>query len=465
MGRPLCSACLIVRDEADHLARCLDSIRDAADEIVVVDTGSADATPDIARRYTPRVYHHPWEGDFAAARNRSLAYARGEWILVIDADEVLEPRSRARLRDVLAATPEEVDHLLVTVRNLDAAGRLLSLFPAPRLLRNGRGLGFASRVHNQVAGARCGRTADLVLLHYGYDLPAERMEAKFRRTVSLLEEQLRADPADRLALHNLCLSLADRGEHGRVLELALPCLERMDLEAPGADPLYLNLCYLAARAALGAGRPALAAGICERGLAREPAHLDCLFFLAVARYRLGDHAAVAPAVERWSAAEQALARGPTPPYPVNTLGQAHALLATAGYSAAHCDREHEAVSLWSRALARAPDPEETASKILEFCRAHRKTGAASRLREILSGRGPGAARTATGRAAPAGPLSACCERPGLRRALERMRAQDRVDWPALRAAAAEPGRPLEAGACLLLALECLAREARGDRSW
>jgi O-antigen biosynthesis protein len=95
---PLLSLAMIVRDEASHLPRCLDSARSLVDEMVVVDTGSTDATCEVALAAGARVSAVPWQDDFAAARNASLDLCRGRWILVLDADEVLATASRGRLR-------------------------------------------------------------------------------------------------------------------------------------------------------------------------------------------------------------------------------------------------------------------------------------------------------------------------------------------------------------------------------
>ena len=83
------SAALIVKNEEKYLARCLDSIKDQVDEIIIVDTGSTDKTLAIAKRYTDKVYYYKWHDDFAAARNNAFSYATGDYILSIDADEYL----------------------------------------------------------------------------------------------------------------------------------------------------------------------------------------------------------------------------------------------------------------------------------------------------------------------------------------------------------------------------------------
>src|SRR5262245_23632646 len=104
-GAATISAALIVRNEAHTLARCLDSVRDAVDEIVVVDTGSADGTRDVARRFTERVYEFRWRCDFAAARAFSFAQATCEWVFWVDADDVVLHADRIRPA-VAAAGPD-----------------------------------------------------------------------------------------------------------------------------------------------------------------------------------------------------------------------------------------------------------------------------------------------------------------------------------------------------------------------
>ena len=90
------SLCMIVRNEQEVLARCLESVQGAADEIIIVDTGSTDATEEIARRYTERVYFFPWQENFSAARNFSFSKAQKEYCMWMDADDVLEMCIRDR---------------------------------------------------------------------------------------------------------------------------------------------------------------------------------------------------------------------------------------------------------------------------------------------------------------------------------------------------------------------------------
>ena len=84
---------MIVRDEEARLGECLRSVQGFADEMVVVDTGSTDATVAIAEAAGARVEQIPWPGDFAPARNQALEFLNGDWVLVLDADEQLRPEA------------------------------------------------------------------------------------------------------------------------------------------------------------------------------------------------------------------------------------------------------------------------------------------------------------------------------------------------------------------------------------
>lgn len=83
------SLCMIVKNEEDVIARCLDSAKDIADEIIIVDTGSSDKTKEIAKNYTSKIYDFKWIDDFSAARNYSFSKASKEYILWLDADDII----------------------------------------------------------------------------------------------------------------------------------------------------------------------------------------------------------------------------------------------------------------------------------------------------------------------------------------------------------------------------------------
>ncbi|HEY6294781.1 MAG TPA: glycosyltransferase [Streptosporangiaceae bacterium] len=191
----LVSAALIVRDEEKFLQACLDSLAGLADEIVVVDTGSADRSRDIAMDAGARVYDLPWTGDFSAARNHALSLARGEWILYIDADERVGEGDRAAVRSQL--------------RQPGYIGYRLRLRPRPgfspywelRLFRNDPRIRFRGVIHENIwpavisyqeaGGGRIG-LAELFLEHDGYEGDQQH---KHLRNQPMLERSLAEDPS------------------------------------------------------------------------------------------------------------------------------------------------------------------------------------------------------------------------------------------------------------------------------
>lgn len=101
LARPSISLCMIIKNEAALLGPCLNSIKGSVDEIIVVDTGSTDRSADVARIYGAHVFSRQWRNDFSDARNASIEKANGDWILILDADEVIDPRDQAAIVQVV----------------------------------------------------------------------------------------------------------------------------------------------------------------------------------------------------------------------------------------------------------------------------------------------------------------------------------------------------------------------------
>lgn len=201
---PRLSLCMIVRNEAATLARCLESVRPLAPEIVVVDTGSTDASIRLAREFGAQVIETAWPGDFSVARNRSLAAATAPWILVLDADEWLEPAAAAGIAERARREPAEAFELIQN--NADASGHrirnaIVRLFPRRPEVR------YVHPIHEEVnlTLVRAGipiRPTDLLIEHSGY-VDAGRMAEKLRRNRAILEAALArgAEGAEAQHLH------------------------------------------------------------------------------------------------------------------------------------------------------------------------------------------------------------------------------------------------------------------------
>ena len=203
---PSVSLCMIVRDAAQNLALCLDSVKNAVDEIIIVDTGSCDNTVEIAKKYTDKVYFFKWCDDFAKARNASLRRATKDWVLVLDDDEVLTRDTARKIKKYLAKEPKNKNAYTMWIyecRREDAEKEIRQKKPYKgwdvhqhsRLFRNHRGLKYKNRLHEIITEKnKLIYTSALSLLHYGYysDPDPDRYARNFR----IMEQYLREKPDD-----------------------------------------------------------------------------------------------------------------------------------------------------------------------------------------------------------------------------------------------------------------------------
>jgi tetratricopeptide (TPR) repeat protein len=189
------SLCMIVKDEEEMLPRSLAAVAPAVDEIIVVDTGSTDRTVEIAESFGARVLHHEWTGDFAEARNVSLEAATHEWILWLDADEVLVAEDRDKLRKLAGQTWREAFYLVETNFTGDIEDGTAVTHNALRVFRNRPEYRFEGRLHEQIAHNLPGYLAERVahtqvrVEHYGYLGVVRESKDKARRNLELLEKQ------------------------------------------------------------------------------------------------------------------------------------------------------------------------------------------------------------------------------------------------------------------------------------
>jgi glycosyltransferase involved in cell wall biosynthesis len=197
--RPTLSVCMIVKDEAEFIDGAVKSVRDIADEVIVVDTGSSDDTVTLARAAGADVHFFDWVGDFSKARNASLGYAKSDWILVLDADERLKPESRVSLRAVIEAHHEDEEYTVfcVQIKNYTRGGDYQNDGFSGRLFRNAPELRFSGKVHEEV-GRDYGTDyrLDIVFDHFGADPQVMLEKGKDDRNLKLLELKLEESPED-----------------------------------------------------------------------------------------------------------------------------------------------------------------------------------------------------------------------------------------------------------------------------
>src|SRR3954452_3510423 len=190
------SLCMIVKDEEEMLPRCLAAVRDAVDEIVIVDTGSTDRSVEIAQSFGAKVIHREWTGDFSEARNASFDAATGDWIVYLDADEVLVEEDAAKLRAVSGRVWRESFFLVETNFTGDAGDGTATTHSALRIFRNRPEYRFEGRIHEQIAHKLPAYNAERLeytnirIEHYGYLGAVRSSKEKSRRNIELLERQL-----------------------------------------------------------------------------------------------------------------------------------------------------------------------------------------------------------------------------------------------------------------------------------
>jgi len=214
---------MIVRDEAQNLARCLAAATPHVDELVVVDTGSRDTTIDIARGFGARVGHFTWCDDFSAARNHSLQLARTTWALILDADELVTSLdARERLLDFAQCNTSQAlpDAGQIKLENITQDG-LRSRTLLTRYCALTGGVRYAGRIHEHlVRGGELvrGRPTGVHVLHDGYADASLASRDKLARNEALLRRSLAESPGDGYLWYQLGRTFEVGERHAEALE-------------------------------------------------------------------------------------------------------------------------------------------------------------------------------------------------------------------------------------------------------
>ncbi len=228
------SLCMIVKDEAAQLPQALNSVAAHVDEMIVVDTGSTDDTVKVAEAAGAQVFTYEWTHDFAAARNVSLGYATGDWILVLDADEVLTVAGQALLKRVRSGESlgdkDLASILMVNVLRHELGAEQSPYSAVSRLFRNRADIRFTRPYHETVDDSVAAllqpdttwqvvTLAETVLEHTGYQATAIAQRDKFNRAQTLMAAYLADHPHDPYICNKLGALYGQAGdwEKGRIL--------------------------------------------------------------------------------------------------------------------------------------------------------------------------------------------------------------------------------------------------------
>ncbi|MEO1003981.1 MAG: glycosyltransferase [Cyanobacteria bacterium J06638_7] len=220
------SLSMVVRNEARRLEPCLASVADFVQEMVLLDTGSTDATVAIAERCGAVVHHLPWPGDFAPARNEALRHVRGDWVLVLDADEQLRQEAREPMRRLMA----EPDLLLVNLLRFERGASQSPYSSVSRLFRRHPAIRWSRAYHAMVDDSvlellerephwRIADCREPALVHDGYSPEALASGDKAARLRRAMEAELEARPGDPYACAKLGSLEVSEGQPQRGIAL------------------------------------------------------------------------------------------------------------------------------------------------------------------------------------------------------------------------------------------------------
>lgn len=278
------SLCMVVKNEAGNLSRCLDSVRGLASEVIVVDTGSTDETPRIAAQYGAEVIPFDFARvDFAAARNDGMARAHGRWILVLDADEMLDGASRP-LVETLVALDENAGYFLERhnhFSNSEDAKRdyVVRLFPNRPYYR------YRGRVHETVdrsilsGGGRLQKTS--IRIDHTFCSDREARRRKNRWYIEILKEEIAADPSDDSRLDFLAAEYHQLEMFEEATEVAERIVRRRPLDAKAH--LFLGVYHLFYKPDLARARADF-----EQALKLRPGYAEAELFLGRLKERERD---------------------------------------------------------------------------------------------------------------------------------------------------------------------------------
>jgi tetratricopeptide (TPR) repeat protein/cellulose synthase/poly-beta-1,6-N-acetylglucosamine synthase-like glycosyltransferase/serine acetyltransferase len=237
-GRPSLSLCMIVKNEEPSLAKCLSSVKHIVDEMIVVDTGSGDRTKDIALAYGATLYDYEWTNSFADARNYSLMHAQGDWVLLLDGDEVISESDHPAIRKLIKNNDKKSAYSITTRNYLDqvsvegwtpnddryyreAAGCGWMPSEKVRIFPNLKSIRFENPVHEFVesslakASIRVRRIA-VPIHHYG-KLNREKMQAKEEKYYQLGIRKLEEKGNDLKSLIEIAIQAAEAGKYDDAL--------------------------------------------------------------------------------------------------------------------------------------------------------------------------------------------------------------------------------------------------------
>ncbi|BBD57995.1 glycosyl transferase family protein [Nostoc sp. HK-01] len=243
------SLCMIVKNEETALPKCLNSVKDFVDEMVVLDTGSSDRTAEIAQQFGAKVHHFQWSNNFSTARNAALKYVTGDWVLVLDADEILTPSIVPQLQEVIQSD----EYILINLIRQEVGAIQSPYSLVSRLFRNHPEIRFERPYHALVDDSvaailqkephwQVGYLQGVAILHTGYQKSAIAQNNKSVKAQAAMLEFLSTHPNDPYVCSKLGALYVETGKISQGVEL----LQRGLNQATGQSVPQKNLACIAA---------------------------------------------------------------------------------------------------------------------------------------------------------------------------------------------------------------------------
>lgn len=242
------SIAMMIKNESKHLDECLTSLHPILEqidsELIIVDTGSEDNSVEIAKKHTNKIYFHKWNNDFSEMRNISISYCAGEWIFIIDGDEVLE-----NANDIIEffKSNEYEDFntgmLLVKSPTREFDETSITVIESFRLFKNDE-FKYEGAVHNQPKFKNPIRKLKSSLMHYGYLVTdRELVEKKFKRTSGILKSEIEKNPTNVYYLFQLSATYSMHDENLESLKYAKQAYDLVFKEKDRIPYRYVYLNY------------------------------------------------------------------------------------------------------------------------------------------------------------------------------------------------------------------------------
>lgn len=281
------SIVIMMKDEEKYLDKTLSALipimKAIESELIILDTGSSDRSVDIAQKYTDNIYFDNWNNDFADMRNKAISRSKGEWVLILDADEEVCEYDRI-INFFKSELYKKFNSASVEIKNLSTEdGKFFTAFSILRLFKKDNDFKYVGPIHEQPVYKHPIYKKVMSLNHYGYIYEDEELkQKKLKRNEELLLSELEKNPTDPYICYQLSKNFTCYGEYEEgtfYMEKALDFYNKLNLKAisveSGLASLYIHTekykkCEV----------------ICKDYIKKDDKNIDIYYYLATAQMQL-----------------------------------------------------------------------------------------------------------------------------------------------------------------------------------